>query len=158
MTNEVALLEQSKIGLEPLDQLVDGAGPERASDHRSRLERRLLGRFQKVDTGCQDRAHRIGYDELVDELMRGPITVLPLEHADVDQRPNELLDEERVAVCALDHDFAQAGRQLGRNEVVEHPSGVRGREDLQPDRLAVATAAAQRGPAAGELRPPGSQQ
>ena len=53
-----------KIGLEALEQLVDGAGPERASDHRGRLERRLLGRLQKIDAGCQNRAHRVGYDEL----------------------------------------------------------------------------------------------
>ncbi len=115
MTDEVALLEQAKIGLEPLEQFVDGAGPERAPDHGSRLQRRLLRRLQQIDASRQNRAHRVGYDELVGELVRGPTTVLPLEHADVDQRPNELLDEERIALRPLDHDLADACGKLGRN-------------------------------------------
>jgi hypothetical protein len=122
------------------------------------LQRRLLGRLQEVDAGCQNRPHRVGYDELVGELVHSPGAVLTLEHAPVDQRANELLDEERIALRPLDDDVANAGGQLGRYELVEHASGVRGGKRLEPHSLAVATAAAPGGPAANELRPCCSEQ
>ena len=42
------------------------------------------------------------------------------------ERPDELLDEERVALRPLDHDVADVCGKLGRNEVVEHTSRIRG--------------------------------
>ena len=129
MTNEIPFLEHTQIRLEALEQLVDGAGPERAPDDGGRLQRRLLGRLQEVDAGCQNRPHRVGYHELVGELVGGPAAVLTLEHAPVDQRANELLDEEGIALRPLDDDLADGGGQLGRYELVEHAGGVRGESD-----------------------------
>src|SRR5437867_1109907 len=52
-TDEVALLENAEIRLEPVEQLVDRAGPENAADHRCRLEGCLLGGLEQVDAGGQ---------------------------------------------------------------------------------------------------------
>jgi hypothetical protein len=158
VTDEVALLEQAKVRLEALEELVDGAGPERASDHGGRLQRRLLGRLQEIDAGRQNRTHRVRHVELAGELVRGPAAVLTFEHAPVDQSANELFDEERIALRPLDDDLADRGGQLRRNELVEHASGVRRGERLEPERLAVAIAAAPGGRVANQLGPRRTQQ
>ena len=108
--DEVALLEHAKVWLDVLQQLADGTGPEGAADHGGCLQRRFLGRLEQVDTGGENRLHRVGNDEVVGKIASCPATVHSLEHALVDQRANELLDEEGIAFRPLDDDLANRGR------------------------------------------------
>src|SRR5207248_7110291 len=49
--DEVAALQHAEVRLEPAEELVDGAAPERPPDHGGRLERGLLVRREEVDPG-----------------------------------------------------------------------------------------------------------
>ncbi len=68
-----------------------------------------------------------------------------LEHALVDQRADELLDEERVALGPLHDHVAQPRRQLGGEQLVEHARGVVLRQRLEPDERGVAAPPPQAG-------------
>lgn len=62
-----------------------------------------------------------------------PAPVHALEDTLVDQRSDELLDEERVALGPFDDDVAKARRQLGGEKMLEHVRGVGRSERLEPD-------------------------
>ena len=68
----------------------DRAVPEDAADHRRPLEERLLGRRQRVDARRDQGLERVG-----DPL--GPVLAVGL-----DEHPDRLLDEERVALGLLE--------------------------------------------------------
>src|SRR5919204_173481 len=84
--DEVSLGEQLEVG-HPADELIDRAGPEDAPDYRRCLQRRL---------------HRVRNLEARGQLCARPGTVAAHEHAAVDQRRQQLLDEEWVALSPLD--------------------------------------------------------
>src|SRR5439155_1366256 len=107
MTDEVALLEQSKVGLLASEQLADRAGPEGAAGNRRRLQRRLLTGGEQVHASGDDGVHRVGDLEALGQVDRVPVTVASLEHAAIDQRADQLLEVERIALAALDDEVAQ---------------------------------------------------
>ncbi len=98
-----------KSGSPPSEQMDDRARPEDAPDDRRRLERRLL-----VAGSRSIRAASTAWtvSGIAKPAARSPSAQprRPLdEHAAVDELADELLDEERVALGALD-DQARAGR------------------------------------------------
>src|SRR5260221_10254579 len=60
-----AFLEHAQVRLDALEQLVDGAAPERPADHGTRLERGFLLRGQEIDTGGDDSLDRVRNREAV---------------------------------------------------------------------------------------------
>src|SRR5438132_11693525 len=109
--NEVAIGEQFEIGRAP-DELIDRACPEDAADDRRRLQRRLLCRRQQVDAGGEYRLHGVGHLESRGQLCAGPTAAAAREHAAVDQRGQQLLDEEWVALRPLDYSVPHRRWQL----------------------------------------------
>ena len=88
---------------------------------------------EKIDASGEYRLNRVRYDEAGGQLPCGPAPVDALEHALVDQRADELLDEEGVALGSFDHHVAKDRGQLGSEELLEHSRGVGGSERLEPD-------------------------
>ena len=129
--DEIALLEQAEVGAAAVDQLVDRPGPEDAPDHRRRLQRRLLVGRQEVDASCEHCAHRVGHLEVRRQLADRPATVPALEHPQIDQRGQELFDEERVALGPLDDDAAQRVGKFDAEELVEQLPGVERRQCVE---------------------------
>src|SRR5436309_6672217 len=95
--NEVAIGEQFEVG-HAADELIPRACPEDAPDYRARLQRRLLCRRQQVDAGGEYRLHCVRDLEPRGQLCARPSAVAAHEHAAVDQRRQQLLDEEWVAL------------------------------------------------------------
>lgn len=149
--NEVALLEHAQVRL-TADELVHRPRPEDAPDHGRGLQRFLLSRLEQVDPRRENRLHRVGDSEVVRELADRPPAVLALQHPAVDERREQLLDEERVSLRALDHHRAQLLRQAARQQLVQERLGVRGRERLELDEPGSASRAPAGAPVK-ELRP-----
>ena len=104
--DQVALLEDAQVRLR-LDELVDRPAPEDAPDHGCSLERRLLGRLEQVDAGGENRVDRVRHGEIGRKLVERPAAVGAAQHALVDQHPEQLLDEERVAFGPRHHELAE---------------------------------------------------
>ena len=110
--DEVAVLQQYVVRLLAAEQLTDRPRPERPPDHGRRLQGRLLRRRQEVDPSGEHRLNRVGDLEALRELARRPAAVRTLQHAMIDERRDELLDEEGVSAGALDESASHGLRQL----------------------------------------------
>ena len=75
------------------------------------MKRLLLPRVEQIDTRRDDCVHRVGNGEANGQVDEPPRSVLPLEKLSIDQRRQELLDEERVSLRTLDDELAQAWGQ-----------------------------------------------
>ena len=117
---EVAFLENVQVRFDAFQQLGDGTSPERSADHGGCLEGRLFRRLQQVDARREDSLHRVGNDEIVGKLPHRPVAVVSLQHALVDQRANELLDEEWIALGTREDDVAHGRRQRCRYQLLDH--------------------------------------
>src|SRR4029077_6634876 len=92
----VALLEPTAIGGDGRAELVYGAAPERAADHGRRLQCLLLSRSEQVDPGGDDGLDGVRKEEALRELVHRPAPVAVFEQAVVDERPEQLLEEEGI--------------------------------------------------------------
>ena len=110
--DEVPAFEHSQIRIGSFNQLVDRTGPEHAPDHGRGLKRCLLRVVQEVDPRSEDGLHRIRDLEARGHVIRAPASVSALEHARIDETAEHLLDEERIALGALDDQLADRGRQV----------------------------------------------
>ena len=110
-----------------LDKGAQRLDPERPADHRGGLERGLLRRGEQIDAGRKKGMHRVGDDQAGRNLVLDPT---------VGKHAEELLDEERIALRALDHERPHLPAQMLRCEPVDHAPGVLGRERPQLDGLA----------------------
>ncbi len=109
----------------PSDELVDGPGPEDPADHRRGLQRLLLGRLEQVDPRCDHRLHGVRHREVRRQRRQASRTVrrVPADPRSM-QGAEHLLDEERVALRALDDDVTQARTGAFPEQLVEHLGGV----------------------------------
>src|SRR5207249_11951545 len=96
--DEVALFEDAPVDVRVTDQLLDGAGPEDPAHHRGRLQCRLGGGREQVDPRGQHRVHGVRNDEVRRWLTHDPTLAYarPQQQATVDERGQQLLEEERV--------------------------------------------------------------
>src|SRR5947207_591430 len=103
--HELTLLEHVEVdGF--LDQLAHRAGPERASDDGGGLKRRLLSPRKEIDASGEHGTHRVWHGKASGELAECPAAVSTRDHAAVDKRGDQLLDEERIPFCALEDQLA----------------------------------------------------
>ena len=84
--------------LEVRREVLERSAPEHATDHRSSLEKRLRSRVEVVDASGDERLERVRH--------AGRRAVA---RSALDEHPNRLLDEERVALCAIEHVLRQRG-------------------------------------------------
>src|SRR5438132_897789 len=93
---------------------------EPLADHRRRLQHPLLPLGETVDARGEDALHGRGQADLLrgpDQLVRTPAS---RDHARLDQRLDDLLDEERIAARALLDALAEAEeRRIGAEEIGE---------------------------------------
>jgi len=132
-TDEVALRKQVEVRRRALEQLIDGACPEHAADYGGRLEGCLLRAGQEIDARSEHGLNRVGDLKPLRQLGAGPAAVAALEYATIDQSREQLLHEERIALRALDDDFAHGRRQPDAEQLVEQSPGVCGRQALEQE-------------------------
>src|SRR6185503_1661111 len=90
-----------------VDKRAQGRGGESPTDYSGGLEGGLRGRREPVDALREQRLDGVRDDEVARDLVR---------YAPVGQHPHDLLDEERIAVRALDHKCPQVLRQRLRGK------------------------------------------
>jgi hypothetical protein len=99
--DEIAFLEDAEVRLVAVEQVEHRCPPEDAPDHSAGLKRCLLPRRQSIDAGSEDRMHRVRHREACAARVELPSPFVPDECARVDELPDQLLQEEGVAVGAL---------------------------------------------------------
>ena len=154
--HEIPLLEQVEVGLAS-EELRHRARPERPADDGRGLEGRLLERREPVEPGGDDRLHAVRNGEALRDIADRPAVADPLDHACVHELADELLDEERVPLGALDEKLPQPGRKLEIEQALDETRCVPLLERIEPDRRCVAPAAAPRLTAGEELRTRGRE-
>jgi hypothetical protein len=105
--HEVPLFEQPEIGLHSLDEFVDGPRPEHPPDHRSGLQSRLLRGGKQVDARSEHSVNGVGNAEPLGKFADQPAAVGAPKGSRVEQRRNQLLEEERVPFGTLDDHGAE---------------------------------------------------
>jgi len=155
--DEVALLEHGEVGRRPLDEVVDGPGPEDTADHGGSLQRSLLGGRQQVDARGEHRLDRVRHVKALGQPRVRPAAVEALEHAAVDQRGDQLLDEEGVALGALDDDAPQGRGQLRTEQLVEEVRHLVRRQRFEREERRVVPSSAPSGPSLEQLRASGRE-
>ena len=122
--DEVSGLEHGEVGRFPVDQLAHRAAPEDPADHRRRLEGGLVDRREEVDSCGEHCLHRVGD--------------LGLERKGaVVDAGEQLLEEERVALGAVERSAPQLDGGVVLEQRVQQALGLVGGERLQPDRRRV---------------------
>ena len=104
--DQVAFLEDAQVRLR-LDELIDWPAPEDAPDDGCSLECRFLGWLEQVDAGSENRVDGVRHSEVRRELVQRPAAIGAAQRAMVDQHPEQLLDEERIAFGPRDHQLAE---------------------------------------------------
>ncbi len=149
--------------LEPVERLVqfvsvavqkepDGFRPEDATDDRGALQRPLLRCLQQVDPRGQDALHGVGDVDVGDVGRREPSILATDDAALVDQLPDDLLQEERVAFGTFqDPRVDRMGEVLDFEEERNESVGVVARERFERDRRHVPLAATPPRTPVGEL-------
>ena len=113
---------------DPAQQLLGKPEPDR----RGGLQHRLLALRQAVDARGKDAVHRRRNLESIDRRAEAIRASFPDEAARLDQRVNDLLDEERVAAGALAHQRRQARQgRISAEEVREQLVDRLGTERMQ---------------------------
>ena len=137
-----------------LERLEEGEGHVLADD-RGRLEQALLAVGQAIEARGENGLHRRRHLDARWRPRRAVLPPLALERAGLDQRPRALLQEEGVAVRALDQE-ALEGSQPGLDAEQRAEQLVRAlaRERVEDQTCVVALAA----PAVLVLRPEVGQQ
>jgi hypothetical protein len=82
-------------------ELGDGVPREHAADDRRPLDDRLLLRLEPIESSGHKCLNRRRDRELRQLARDGPGSAFLSEHSVVDEHPEGLLDEERVALCDL---------------------------------------------------------
>ena len=114
-------------------QVGDGAPPEDLSDHGGALQHRQLVLAEPVEAGGEHRLHRLRHAQRVDGGERLEPAVALDEDAVLDEHPQHLLEEERVAAGRA----ADRVRGLGverAGEVLEQRARLLARQRRQLDR------------------------
>lgn len=155
--NEVPTLEEREIGLLSLQQMPYRTRTKRPTDHRSRLQTRLLLRREPIQSRGEHRVHAVRNGEVGRELADRPRSVLSFENSRVDELAEKLLQEERVAFRALDEQVTEGLRHLDCEQLVHEPGGLGRRERLEPERRCVPPTAAPVRAAVEKLRPGGRE-
>ena len=118
------------------------SAPEHPPDHRGGLEGALVRRDQQVDAGGEHALHRVGQVDLLDPRLGPPPAVLAGDQPPVDEPAQDLLEEERVALRALEDPGVQRARQVLDAEQQPHEQlGIRRPQRVQGDGDRVAPAA-----------------
>jgi hypothetical protein len=99
--HEGPVLKQAELRIRALDKFADRTAPEHPPDQRGRLQRRLPGRGQQVDTRGEHGLDGVRHQETWRELTERPAAVAAGKHSPVSQRRDQLLGEERVPLGPL---------------------------------------------------------
>jgi hypothetical protein len=87
-----------------------------------------------------------------------PGAVAAFEDSRLDELSHELLEKERIALRATDQELLDLGRELHREQTVEHLCSGLGRKRLEPDRRRVPPAGTPGRPTGEQLGTRGRQQ
>jgi hypothetical protein len=112
---------------------------ELASDHRRHLDRPLRLLVEPVDPRHQHVLDAVGDRNLGQIACELDTALLDSEHALLQQRPGDLLDEEGIPLGLLDDELAELRRQFGRlDDGAGHGRhlGLRERLERDPDVVA----------------------
>ena len=131
--DEVAPDKHAHVGLDAAEKLEHGGRPEDTSDDGRRLQRRLLRRTEEIDTSREDGLDRIGNRKPVLQVSELPASSSSDQVATVDQRGDELFQEERIALGLLQHERPESRREPVTEELLEHSLGLLVRERLEPE-------------------------
>ena len=93
--------------------------PEDPADDGRVLGQALLVGWQAVEPGGEDGLDRRGHLDLLDRPGQLPGAVCQTQDAAVDEHPDELLGEERVALGQPDDAFPEFRRQAARKQPVD---------------------------------------
>ncbi len=141
LEQELRLLEPREPRAQRLLGHLDGGGEQREghvlADDGGGLQEPLLLRPEAVDAGGDDGLHGGGHLDGGERLDEAELAALAHQHLGLDERPDALLEEERIALGALDeetlhrretlvlaHDAAQELIGPGRRQRVEAELGV----------------------------------
>ncbi len=109
---------------------------------------------EKIEPRREDRLHGVGDHDLLDLIEGAPPIALADEVSLVDQLTDDLLEEERVAFGPFEDPGVHGGREIvDREQLVDEPVGLLGRQRIECDRGVVATSAPPRGAGRGQVRP-----
>ena len=156
--NEVALLEQVEVRPFAFDQVDHRSFPERPTDDRRGLQRRLLDRGKPIHPGGDDGMDRIRNREPFRDVSDLPTAVPTFERARLDESTHELLEEKRGSLRFCDHERPQLVRRLPREQLAQHLARNLARQGLEPDRRRVPASAAPFGAPIEKLGPSGREQ
>ena len=109
--HEIPLLENPEVRLRAVEEMHHRTAPEHAADDCAGLKRGLLQRGEAVDPRREHRVHGVRHREAGVGAADRPAVPGLDERAAVDELADELFEEERVSVGALDEAVAQIVRQ-----------------------------------------------
>jgi hypothetical protein len=121
-TDEITFFEEPEIRF-AADEPAHRPHPEHPTDYRSGLKRCLLQRRQQVDAGRKNGLDGIGDVQVRLKPSGLPRLADPLEIPAVNQRSNQLLDEEGITLRPRDDEVASSSGHGARRQ----PSRVRAR-------------------------------
>ncbi len=107
--------------------------PEHLPDHRRALEHRTLVLVEPVEAGREDRLDRLRHTQRVDRGERLEPAVALDEHAVLDEHPQHLLEEERIASRGTPDRVGRLGIKRA-GEVLQQRAGVLARKRRELDR------------------------
>src|SRR5207237_7163573 len=87
---------------------------------------------EQIATGHQNRLNRVRDVEARWNLCKRPSAVASLDDTSINERRDELLDEEGVAFGALHHEIADRPRDLDSQQLAQQFTGIGGLESVQP--------------------------
>ena len=99
-----------------VQQKPDGRWPEHATHHGRGLKGAFLGRRQEVDPGGEHALDVVGNLNVGDALARSPAVARPHDQPFIDQVPDDLLQEERVPLCAFEDPSVHGRREFLHRE------------------------------------------
>ena len=103
-------------------------------------------RLEKIEPRREDGLHGVGDHDLLDLVEGAPPLAVAHEVPLVDQLTDDLLEEERVAFGPFEDPGVHGGREIvDREQLVDEPVGLLGRQRIEGDRGMVASSAAPRG-------------
>jgi hypothetical protein len=132
----------AELGLVPLGNRVEQPERDVLPDDRRRLENGPVRRRQPVDARGQHRLHRRRHLDRRQGSRQPVGAALPDQRPGLDERPDALLQEERIALCSLDqHALERIESDVGPDQRAEELSGVIVRQGIEPELRVVGAAA-----------------